>query len=160
MKILSIRQPFASALLTGVYDAERRKFRLSGPTLIHAALADGIPFGQCADWLRSRDPIAAQAFGACQDRDDAPEYPEEETPLARVIGEAGDVFGAFFPIGVVVGYVANWEPIREGLGWANRPVGAIHFPISTALPQHVGSLGSLPAPAKIIDLVMAWIPQA
>lgn len=37
MKIITIRQPFASALLTGTYDAERRKYRLSGPTLIHAA---------------------------------------------------------------------------------------------------------------------------
>lgn len=30
MNILSIRQPFASALLTGVYDAERRKLGFAG----------------------------------------------------------------------------------------------------------------------------------
>lgn len=55
MKIITIRQPFASALLTGTYDAERRKYRLSGPTLIHATAKPGMSPDACAKWLHERD---------------------------------------------------------------------------------------------------------
>lgn len=155
MKILTIRQPFASALLTGAYDAERRKFRLSGPTLIHAAMEPGMSPPKAAEWLSGRDPEAARMFAWLDAEDDSP---APSSALAGIMLDSVAELGEAFPFGVVVGYVADWEPVREGLEWANRPVGVVHFPVSTDLPQHRGALGQLPCPQKIIDSVGAWIP--
>lgn len=156
MKILTIRQPYASALLTGVYDAERRKFRMSGPTLIHAAASPAMQPKECAEWLLSRDPMAAHAMDwATGKRPDMP----EESPMSTVILDSVADFDEALPFGRVIGYVADWEPVREGLNWANRPINPIHFPMSIALPKYKGALGHLPCPDSVVDLVRAWIPQ-
>jgi hypothetical protein len=157
MNILSIRQPYASALLTGIYDAERRKFRLSGPTLIHAAALPGMRPPAMIEWLESRDPAAAcaVAWGLGLRDDDPP-----ESPLADAVIDSIAADGSVLIFGRIIGYVADWDPIREGVEWANHPIGAVHFPISSALPMHRGALGSLPCPNSVVDSVRAWIPQA
>lgn len=156
MKILTIRQPYASALLTGSYDAERRKFRLSGPTLIHAAKEPAMTPGKASEWLDSRDPAASHAIEWTLS--EVPDLPPE-SPLSNVIMDSVAEFGETFPFGRVIGYVEDWEPVREGLEWANKPINPIHFEVSSDLPQFRGALGHLPCPQSVVDLVQAWIPQ-
>lgn len=156
MKIITIRQPYASALLAGIYDAERRKFRIEGPTLIHAAKDPAMQPKDCARWLLSRDPMAAHALDwATGKRDDMP----DESPMSTIIMDSVADFEEAFPFGRIIGYVDGWDPVREGLGWANRPINPVHFDISVSMPQYKGALGHLPCPDSVVDLVRAWIPQ-
>lgn len=156
MKILTIRQPYASALLTGVYDAERRKFRLQGPTLIHAAGSPGMSPKDAIKWLASRDILGSQALD--WSLGNIPEMPDE-SPMSTIILDSVADYEEGFPFGRIIGYVEDWEPVREGLEWANKPINPIHFPIGTSLPKYKGALGHLPCPDSVVDLVRAWIPQ-
>lgn len=159
MKIITIRQPFASALLTGTYDAERRKYRLSGPTLIHAAAKPGMGPDACAKWLRERgDESAAQALEWQAGLSEI-EPADPLSDLAVTILASVAEFGEIFPFGRVVGYVADWEPVREGNEWANKPIGAVRFPVTALLPTHRGALGLLNAPDVIVSSVCGLIPQ-
>lgn len=158
MKIITIREPFATALLTGMYDAERRKFRLSGPTLIHAALNPGMSPNKCSAWLRERgDESAANALDWAVA--DGAEPAEPLSDLAVSILASIEAFGEAFPFGRMVGYVEDWEPAREGNEWANRPVNPIRFPVDALLPTHRGALGLLEAPKMIMSSVCGLIPQ-
>ena len=157
MKIITIRQPFASALLTGTYDAERRKYRLSGPTLIHAAAKPGMSPDACAKWLRERgDESAAMAFDWTIATGEEPAEPLSDLAVS-ILASAAE-FNTVFPFGRVVGYVADWEPVREGNEWANKPIGAIRFPVTASLPTHRGALGLLNAPDAIVSSVKGFIP--
>lgn len=157
IRILTIRQPYASALLTGAYDAERRKFRLSGPTLIHAAKEPAMPPKKASEWLSSRDPHATHAMEWAQAvRADMP----PESPLSDVIIDSVAAFDTLFPFGKIIGYVEDWEPVREGLEWANKPVNPVHFQVEDILPEYRGALGHLPCPQSVVDLVKDWIPQS
>ena len=157
MKIITIRQPFASALLTGTYDAERRKYRLSGPTLIHAAAKPGMGPDACAKWLCERgDEPAAAAFDWATATGDEPAEPLSDLAVS-ILASAAE-FGMVFPFGRVVGYVADWEPVREGNEWANKPIGAVRFPVTALLPTHRGTLGLTEAPKIIVSSVKGLIP--
>ena len=159
MKIITIRQPFASALLTGTYDAEHRKYRLSGPTLIHAAAKPGMSPDACAKWLRERgDESAAQALEWQAGLSEI-EPADPLSDLAVTILASVAEFGEIFPFGYVVGYVADWEPVREGNEWANKPIGAVRFPVTALLPTHRGVLGLIEAPKIIVSSVCGLIPQ-
>lgn len=156
MKIITIRQPYASALLVGVYDAERRNFRMSSPTLIHAAANPGMQPKKAIEWLSSRDPIGAQALA--WSLDGKGEMPGE-SPMSTVILDSIADYGDAFPFGRIIGYVEDWESVREGLEWANKPINPVHFPLGIHLPEHRGALGHLQCPESVVDLVRAWIPQ-
>ena len=159
MKIITIRQPFASALLTGTYDAERRKYRLSGPTLIHAAAKPGMGPEACAKWLHEcGDESAAQALEWQVGLSEI-EPADPLSDLAVTILASVAEFGEVFPFGHVVGYVADWEPVREGNEWANKPIGAVRFPVTALLPTHRGALGVLNAPDAIVSSVRGLTPQ-
>ena len=158
MKIITIREPFATALLTGTYDAERRKYRLSGPTLIHAALKPGMNPDKCGKWLRERgDVSAADALDWVVA--DGAEPAEPLSDLAISILASAAAFELAFPLGRVVGYVEDWEPVREGNEWVNRPINPVRFPVDALLPTHRGALGLLEAPKMIVSSVCGLIPQ-
>lgn len=155
MKIITIRQPFASALLTGTYDAERRKYRLEGPTLIHAGKKPGMNPDDIIAWLREHgDETAAQAieFAWSDPQPDAPADPISD--LAVVILASMVEYGEMWPFDRIIGYVEGWEPVRESpTQWANKPINPHRFPVGKNLPSHRGALGLLQAPEEKVSFL-------
>lgn len=151
-KILTIRQPFASALLSGVYDAERRRFRLEGPTLIHAGTQQGMLPKQVPKWLRDRGASWEADYAAyLLNLSDERPVDSGAGPLGKIMLEAARLEENVFP-GRVIGYVEGWEPVRESATeWANKPINPKAFGINPQIPQHKGVLGLLAAPDKIVS---------
>ena len=153
-RILTVREPFASALVTGLKKAEYRPYRIPAGTKvwIHSGLQPGIRMDkELTTWIREQgDPIAADYIEWMYSEDPGPRPLVEQSALASMIYQStGTPKGRIFPFGKIIGYCVFGESTKaEGeerrLGaWAN------HVQESRLLDPkdwriHKGSLGLMP----------------
>lgn len=155
MKILTIKQPYASALLLGIYDGERRKFKLSGPTIIHAAKDAAMsPTKIGAFFAANGDGVAASALCWGEGKG---EFPAEQSLMSMLIGDSCDALGTLLPVGRIVGFVEDWDCVKEGPIWVNKPIGSTHFIPGLETPEHRGVLGFVNAPEHMEKFILGLL---
>lgn len=149
-KILTVRQPYASALVHGVKDREYRAFRIPKGTKvwIHVGMKSAMSLEEIVVWLDSNDPKAAEYLRwTMSDTDsDRPDM----SPLSQAIYESlGLPTKTILPFGVVIGYVVFGDSYAtEGdestLGKYANMVDSFQALKPGEWKVHKGSLGLMP----------------
>jgi hypothetical protein len=151
-KILTVREPYASALVHGIKKVEYRSWKIPAGVRvwIHAALQPGLPFPQVPAWLREHGEFPAADYMEWTDaKDDRPRPPLAST-LAQAIYDSKGLPGGFeFPFGRIVGWCVFGESrLSEGaeckLGRFANPVESFHALRPDQWRVHKGSLGLMP----------------
>lgn len=151
-KILTVREPFASALVHGIKKAEYRSWKIpkGSKVWIHAGLQPGIRFHDVPAWLREHgEACAADYLEWTTGADDAPR-PSLDSPLAQAIYCAKGLPGGFeFPFGKIVGFCVFGESIETSgderkLGRFANMVESARALAPEAWTVHKGSLGLMP----------------
>lgn len=152
-RILTVREPFASALVHGVKKAEYRSWKIPAGTRvwIHSGLQPGVPFVDLAQWLRDNgDATAGEYIDWTASNEDTKRPDLSRSPLAQAIYSAKGLQGSFeFPFGSIVGWCIFGESAPTTgeeckLGKFANPVEQFHALDPKAWKRHKGSLGLMP----------------
>lgn len=152
-KILTVQEPFASALVHGLKRVEFRPWRIQPGVRvwIHAGLKAGVHFDHLARWLREQgDPIAAEYIDWTVGTDDAPRPDLSGSTLAQSIYASKGMDGAWeFPFGKIVGWCVFGDAMstvgKESKFWKfTNPVEQFHALAPTEWRMHKGALGLRP----------------
>jgi len=151
-KILTVREPFASALVHGIKKAEYRSWRIpkGSKVWIHAGLQPAMGFANATTWLREQgETSAADYMEWTLGTDDTPR-PELVSPLSHAIhASLGFPDKLHFPFGKVIGYCVFGESVETSgedrkLGKFANMVESAHALPPEAWTVHKGSLGLMP----------------
>ena len=149
-KILTVRQPYASALVCGAKAAEFRGWKITPGVRvwIHAGKAAG-KSDPGAYFREIGDPIAADYFAWMRSDSDDPRPDIERSELARHMRASSKLLKSALPFGRIIGWCEFGEA-RPTEG-AERTFGAIANPVvgrHVLAPEewriHVGALGLRP----------------
>lgn len=151
-KILTVRQPYASALVHGVKDREYREYRIPKGTKVwvHAGMKAAIHFNDLPAWLDDKDPVAAEYLRWTVGTDDSPRPDLSQSSLAQAIYDCkGHPEGCELPFGRVIGYVVFGDSyLTEGdestFGKYANTVDSFHALKPGEWKVHKGSLGLMP----------------
>lgn len=153
-KILTVRQPWASALVHGLKHFEYRSWKIpAGQRIwIHAGLSSGMTIEQASEFLRlAGDGVAAAYLLWMQGKDDSPRPPIERSRLAQSMYEASGRHKTAFPYGLVVGWCIFGEAIETPKDAPESTFGRFANPVNEYRPLnpegwriHKGSLGLMP----------------
>ena len=150
-KILTVRQPYASALVHGVKDSEYRAFRIPKGTKVwvHSGLQAAFHFSELPAWLDDKDPTAAAYLRWTLEDNDTPR-PELSSALSQAIYDCKGLPGGLeLPFGFVIGWVVFGDSYQtEGeeakLGKYANKVDSFHALNPREWKMHKGSLGLMP----------------
>jgi len=149
-KIITVRQPYASALVCGIKPAEYRSWRIEPGTRvwIHAGLSPDLDAAETADYLDSLgDPVAADYLRWMVGADDRPRPDISGSIMAQhMYASSGRRDGLALPVGVVIGWCIFGEarPTEGGeckFGRIANPVVDRHLLDPKDWRMHQGSLG-------------------
>ena len=151
-KILTVREPYASALVHGIKKAEYRSWRIpkGSKVWIHAGLQCGLGFTDAKDWLREHGEMCAADYMDWMDSAEDVPRPPLDSPLSRAIYYAKGLQGAYeFPFGKVLGFCVFGESVETSgeerkLGRFANMVESAHALPPEAWTVHKGSLGLMP----------------
>ena len=152
-KILTVRQPYASALVHGVKDREYRAFRIPKGTKVwvHAGMQLGMQPLEIPDWFREIGATkAAEYLDWTSGKTDTRPEGINDDALANAIWESlGLPKPMVLPFGVVIGYVVFGDSYAtEGdestLGKYANKVDSFHAIKPREWKVHKGSLGLMP----------------
>ena len=151
-KILTVREPFASALVHGIKKAEYRSWKIpaGSKVWIHAGMQPGLPFDEVPAWLREHGETTAADYLEWRDTNDDRPRPELSSPLSLAIYECTGFQGGFeFPFGKIVGWCVFGEAVptngpESKLGKFANPVESFHVLRPDQWRVHKGSLGLMP----------------
>lgn len=151
-KILTVREPFASALVHGIKRFEYRSWKIPAgyKVWIHAGMQHGLSFADAILWLRDHgETVAADYLEWTDSKDDRPR-PGLSSPLSQAIYASKGLQGGFeFPFGKVVGWcifgeAAPTDGPESKLGKFANPVESFHALRPDQWRVHKGSLGLMP----------------
>jgi len=151
-RILTVREPFASALVHGIKKAEYRSWKIPSGTKvwIHAGMQPGLPFDEVPGWLREHGELSAADYLEWRDSTDDRPRPELSSPLSQAIYDCtGFQHGFEFPFGKIVGWCVFGEAaLTDGpesrFGKFANPVECFHALDPGQWRMHKGSLGLMP----------------
>ena len=152
-KILTVRQPWASALVHGLKKHEYRPWRIQPGVRvwIHAGRDPGLSPADCVEYLARIDPIAADYMTWAMGSDDRPCPDFEASPLADDMFECASRFREALPMSRVLGWCVFGEAEETPEGSEERKFGRFANPVESfhALAPdewrvHKGALGLLP----------------
>lgn len=151
-KILTVREPYASALVHGIKKAEYRSWRIpkGSKVWIHAGLQPAMEFAKVPEWLRDQgEPCTADYMDWTMESNDCPR-PELISSLSRAVyASLGMATASVFPFGMVIGFCIFGESVETSgeerkLGRFANMVESAHALPPEAWTVHKGSLGLMP----------------
>lgn len=152
-KILTVREPYASALVHGIKRFEYRSWRIQPGTKvwIHAGAVPGMPVSEVPAWLRSNgDETTASYIEWMFSDSDGPRPDISKSPLSKAIYvSTGMVPSLLFPFGKVIGWCVFGESVPTTgeeckFGRFANPVESFHALDPSQWRMHKGSLGLMP----------------
>jgi len=152
-RILTVRDPFATALVHGLKKAEFRNWKIPADikVWIHSAQAPGMHFDALPAWLRSLgDPVAADYLEWTDRSDDSPRPNISSSTIAQAIYDSKGLPGGFeFPFGNILGWCVFGESVPTTgedvkLGKFANMVERLHALRPNEWRMHKGALGLMP----------------
>lgn len=152
-RILTVQEPYASALVHGIKHFEFRSWKIPPgvKVWIHAGKTAGVHFDKLAQWLRENgDHVAADYIEWTVGTDDTPRPDLSGSTLAQAIYHSkGRRDSLEFPFGHIVGWCIFGQAVPTTgeeckFGKFANPVERFHALDPKDWKMHKGSLGLMP----------------